>query len=85
MFTKRIEREKQYILKETERFWDDFEHVDEDDKKLGEGYASEVIRVKKIDGDGTVYAGKFVKQHAYWTIENELGTMGVLPKHPNVV
>ena len=69
---KKLKRNKCYILNETDKFWDVFEPVDKKSELFGEGFMSVVIRVKKINGDGTVFAAKLLKKHAYHTILNEI-------------
>jgi serine/threonine protein kinase len=91
MLTKKIEREKHYEHHKESKLWDLFEIIK--DEKVGEGYSSEVFTVKKIGHDEIAtaevpvprYAAKWVKQHAYWTFENELRTLGMIPHHDHVV
>jgi hypothetical protein len=54
------------------------------EEKIGDGYASDVFKVKKKQDDGKIYAAKWIKEHAFWTIENETESLGILPRHQNI-
>jgi serine/threonine protein kinase len=63
-------------------FWDVFVKIEEE--KVGDGYAGDVFKVKRKGDDGMVYAAKCIKEHAFWTVENEIKAFGIVPRHQNI-
>ena len=82
MLTQKREQELSFTENNTDKLFDIFEHAD---RTLGDGYASEVYMVKeKNKEDGQLYAAKWIKPHAYWTIANEKSCLGII-NHPQIV